>query len=101
MLIHGMAYGGEYPGATWPGHTPFQFIFTELWGPRHSAWDYMAEMMNYTARNQFVLQSGVAKKDLAFYMYKDPYVITPERNATDIRARGKSDPKLVHNEVIN
>jgi hypothetical protein len=88
MLIHGMQYGGEQPGSTWPGYTPFQFRFTELWSPRQPAWNYMAETMNYTARNQFILQSGVAKKDLAIYLYKDPYIISTVHDGADLRASG-------------
>ncbi|KAG5793102.1 hypothetical protein H9Q69_007840 [Fusarium xylarioides] len=33
-----------------------------------------------------VLQQGVAKKDLAFYLYKDPFGILDEYNGTDLRA---------------
>lgn len=89
MMIHGMTYTGEQVGSTWPGFTPFQYIYTELWSPKQPAWNYMSEMMNYTARNQFVLQQGVGKKDLAFYLYKDPYGISDEYNGTDLRASGK------------
>lgn len=89
MMIHGMTYTGEQLGSTWPGFTPFQYIYTELWSPKQPAWKYMGEMMNYTARNQFVLQQGVAKKDLAFYLYKDPFGISDEYNGTDLRASGK------------
>lgn len=88
MLIHGMPYGGEQPGSTWPGYTPFQFRFTELWGPRQPAWSYIAETMSYTARNQLILQSGVAKRDLVFYLYKDPYTITTIHDGTDLRESG-------------
>ncbi|KAI1031719.1 hypothetical protein LB504_000062 [Fusarium proliferatum] len=88
MMIHGMTYTGEQLGSTWPGFTPFQYIYTELWSPKQPAWKYMGEMMNYTARNQFVLQQGVAKKDLAFYLYKDPFGILDEYNGTDLRASG-------------
>ncbi|KAF5700321.1 hypothetical protein FGLOB1_10853 [Fusarium globosum] len=88
MMIHGMTYTGEQLGSTWPGFTPFQYIHTELWSPKQPTWKYMGEMMNYTARNQFVLQQGVAKKDLAFYLYKDPFGISDEYNGTDLRASG-------------
>ncbi|CVK84497.1 uncharacterized protein FPRN_01978 [Fusarium proliferatum] len=88
MMIHGMTYTGEQLGSTWPGFTPFQYIYTELWSPKQPAWKYMGEMMNYTARNQFVLQQGVAKKDLAFYLYKDPFGISDEYNGTEVRASG-------------
>ncbi|TLD16903.1 uncharacterized protein PgNI_02509 [Pyricularia grisea] len=90
MVIHGMPYGGEQPETTWPGYTPFQYVYSEIWGPKQPAWKYMPEMMNYTARNQHILQLGVAKRDLAFYMYKDPYLTTVSHNGTDLRANGFS-----------
>ncbi|KLU82943.1 hypothetical protein MAPG_02010 [Magnaporthiopsis poae ATCC 64411] len=88
MIIHGMPYGGEQPGATWPGFTPFQFVYSEMWGPKQPAWEHMGDAMNYTARNQLILRSGVAKRDLLFYLYKDPYSTADARNATDLRAKG-------------
>ncbi|TVY70495.1 hypothetical protein Focb16_v001974 [Fusarium oxysporum f. sp. cubense] len=88
MMIHGMTYTGEQVGSTWPGYTPFQYIYTELWSPKQPAWKYMSEMIDYTARNQFVLQQGVAKKDLVFYLYKDPYRMVDQYNGTDLRASG-------------
>ncbi|KAF4498685.1 hypothetical protein FAGAP_5163 [Fusarium agapanthi] len=86
MTIHGMTYTGEQLGSTWPGFTPFQYIYIELWGPMQPVWKYMGEIINYTARNQFVMQQGVAKKDLAFYLYIDPFGISDEYNGTDLRA---------------
>ncbi|PNP85070.1 hypothetical protein FNYG_01595 [Fusarium nygamai] len=88
MMIHGMTYTGEQLGATWPGFTPFQYIYTELWSHKQPAWKYMSDMIAYTARNQFVLQQGVAKKDLVFYLYKDPYGMMDQYNGTDLRASG-------------
>ncbi|RKL07377.1 hypothetical protein BFJ68_g9880 [Fusarium oxysporum] len=88
MMIHGMTYTGEQVGSTWPGYTPFQYIYTELWSPKQPAWKYMSDMIDYTARNQFVLQQGVAKKDLVFYLYKDPYRMVDQFNSTNLRASG-------------
>ncbi|EYB29127.1 hypothetical protein FG05_13859 [Fusarium graminearum] len=88
MMIHGMTYTGQQLGSTWPGFTPFQFIYTEMWSPKQPAWNYMSAMIDYTARNQFVLQKGVPKKDLVFYLYKDPYGMEDQYNGTDLRTRG-------------
>ncbi|KAF5546128.1 hypothetical protein FPHYL_10569 [Fusarium phyllophilum] len=88
MMIHGMTYTGEQLGSTWPGYTPFQYIYTELWSPKQPAWNYMSEVIAYTARNQFVLQQGVAKKDLVFYLYKDPYGMVDQYNGMDLRSSG-------------
>lgn len=37
LVIHGMAYGGPYPGTTWPGYTTFDYEFSDMWGPRQPA----------------------------------------------------------------
>ncbi|KAI9170771.1 hypothetical protein HJFPF1_00242 [Paramyrothecium foliicola] len=88
MIMHGMQYGGEQPNTTWPGYTPFAYRFADMWSPRQPAWNYMAESMNYTARSQLILQSGVAKKDLAFYLFKDPWRIGTVQQGTNLREMG-------------
>ncbi|KAL2208486.1 hypothetical protein CC79DRAFT_1381616 [Sarocladium strictum] len=88
MMIHGATYSGERNGSTWPGFTPFNYVYSELCSPKQPAWEYLSDSIDYTARNQRVLQSGTPKRDLAFYLYKDPYRQTPERNDTDLRADG-------------
>ncbi len=91
MLVHGMQYGGDLDDGgitTWPGFTPFQYRFSELWSPRQPAWEYMKEMMEYTARSQVVLQAGVAKRDVAFYLYKDPWTSAITFDGGDMRAEG-------------
>lgn len=90
MVIHGMRYGGETEGTTWPGYTTFQYTFTEMWGPHMPAWNHMNDIMDYTSRNQLILRAGVAKKDLVFYLYNDPYVVGSEHDGHELRAEGKS-----------
>lgn len=44
-----------------------------MWGPRQPAWKLISPFLDYVSRNQFVLQSGMPKVDLAFYAYGVPY----------------------------
>ncbi|KAH7020710.1 uncharacterized protein B0I36DRAFT_275040 [Microdochium trichocladiopsis] len=101
MVVHGMPYGGEEEGSTWPGYTTFQFIYTEMWSPKQPAWQYMNEQMEYTARTQLALQAGNPKTDVAFYLYQDPYRITVKRNGSDLRAAGLSYEYLSPANIIS
>jgi hypothetical protein len=73
MVIHGYAYGGEYVGTTWPGYTPFQYEFSEMWNARQPAWRHFDDLMSYSARNSMISQSGISKVDVVFYYYEIPY----------------------------
>ncbi|KAH7311213.1 hypothetical protein B0I35DRAFT_481206 [Stachybotrys elegans] len=86
MMIHGMTYGGEQPGSTWPG-SPRSSTFTTTSGVQSSLLGIMSDAIDYTARNQLILQTGVATRDLAFYLYKDPWQATDVYNGTEFRAR--------------
>lgn len=91
MMLHGMQYGGEY-NATWPGYTPFQYVYSELWSPRQPAWTHMNQTMAYTARNQVVLQAGTAKRDVALYLFKQPWTAGVFYDGADLRAEGRQIP---------
>lgn len=73
MVMHGAAYSGEYPETTWPGYTSFGYIYTEQWNSKQPAWRHLKDSIDYTARNQLVLQTGVPRTDVAFYLFKDPW----------------------------
>ncbi|KAL2797241.1 hypothetical protein BJX66DRAFT_323443 [Aspergillus keveii] len=71
MVLHGQAYSGAYPNTTWPGHTPFTYMFSDLFSPRLPTWEYgLRQTMDYIARGQAVLQSSVPKADVVIY-HKD------------------------------
>lgn len=72
-VFHGFPYSGSFANTTWPGVSVFAYRITEMWGPRQPLWGHMPSFMDYIARNQFVLQSGTPKVDLAFYKYGVPY----------------------------
>lgn len=87
MVIHGYAYGGEYVNTTWPGYTPFQYTYAEMWNFRQPAWQHLDDLMEYSARNSMVMRLGVPKVDIAFYYFEIPYkfgdVIYPGRDMNE------------------
>ncbi|KAJ8098505.1 hypothetical protein POJ06DRAFT_136574 [Lipomyces tetrasporus] len=67
-IFHGAPYSHTYPNTTWPGFTTFQYSFGAHHSRHQPAWDVgYAHAINYVARTQFVLQTGVPKVDLVFW----------------------------------
>ena len=89
LVIHGFPYTGSYPGTTWPGYTPFQYEFCEMWGPRQPAWPHMNDTLLYAARNSEVLKAGVPRLDIAFYVWKQPWSARPVYQGDKLTAAGK------------
>lgn len=68
FVIHGQVYTGNYYNTTWPGHVPFQYVFSEPFSNKQPAWDNgMAEVMDYLARTQHAMQAGLPRLDIAIY----------------------------------
>ncbi|KAL0565735.1 hypothetical protein V5O48_016289 [Marasmius crinis-equi] len=67
VMLHGYAYSGPYPKTTWPGIYTFPYLFSEMHGPRNPAWDHYAGYMAFLSRNQYILQTGIPKVDVALY----------------------------------
>ena len=89
-VFHGYPYSGYYPNTTWPGFAGFDFEYCEMHGPRQPAWDFYGEFLNYTARNQWVLQTGIPKVDVAFYLKAVSYYFGASYSPTDLQAAGMS-----------
>ncbi|KAF6838245.1 hypothetical protein CPLU01_02606 [Colletotrichum plurivorum] len=87
-VFHGFPYSGSFANTTWPGVTIFAYRFTEMWGPRQPLWDHMPSFMDYVGRNQFILQSGTPKVDLAFYKYGVPYRKSDGYDNDNLNLRG-------------
>jgi len=73
-VLHGFSYA-DAPGATWPGFAAFtpyngRIGYAESWGPRQPTWRHVDDMAGYFGRTQLVMQSGVAKVDVAFLRQK-------------------------------
>ncbi|KAM5353225.1 hypothetical protein ACJ41O_003189 [Fusarium nematophilum] len=66
LILHGQTYSGAWYGTTWPGYTPFQYLFSELYSPKQPAWGHgMADVINYFARLQFIQRQGTPRTDVA------------------------------------
>lgn len=68
MVLHGLTFGGDYGGTTWPGYSPFNYFVSELHSRRQPSWkNGMDEGMEYLARTQYLQQAGVSHIDVALY----------------------------------
>jgi hypothetical protein len=89
LVLHGFPYGGPYPSTTWPGYTPFQYEFCEMWGPRQPAWKHLNDTLLYAARNSEVLKTGVPRVDIAFYAWKHPWSSRTVYRGENLTAAGE------------
>ncbi|KAK4186481.1 hypothetical protein QBC35DRAFT_553987 [Podospora australis] len=88
LSIHGFPYNGAYTGTTWPGYTPFNCEFGEMWGPRQASWRHMNDTLLYAARNTEALKTGVPRVDLAFYAWKQPWTTRAVYSKPDLNVAG-------------
>ena len=72
MQPHGMPYSGEY-FSTWPGFSTAGFVSSEVWNPRVPDWEYLNDAVAYANRNQYILQTGVPKRDVVLFLYNEPW----------------------------
>lgn len=73
FIFHGLPFSGTYPGCTWPGFTTFAHQFSEMHGPHQPGWNYYSDFMNWTARMQWIAQSGTPKFDIAFWLKNETW----------------------------
>ncbi|ETS81939.1 hypothetical protein PFICI_06941 [Pestalotiopsis fici W106-1] len=73
FVFHGFPYSGYYGNTTWPGFTTFNYQYSDMHGPYQPGWQYYREYMDFVGRNNFVLQSGRPKIDIAFWQKKTTY----------------------------
>jgi hypothetical protein len=67
FVLHGQSYTGRYFETTWPGYTPFSYLFAENYSPKQPSWSCgLPEALNYIARVQYVQQKGIPRTDLVF-----------------------------------
>ncbi|KAJ5110316.1 hypothetical protein N7532_002961 [Penicillium argentinense] len=68
VVIHGQSYTGDYYGTTWPGYTAFAYLYSELYSDKQPSWSHgFGDVLNYTARVQYLQQSGVPRTDVVIY----------------------------------
>lgn len=90
FVLHGYPFSGDYGNTTWPGFVTFNFLFSEMHGPRQPAWGFYGEWLNWTARTQFIAQTGIPKVDLVFWSKLGSYSsISTQYAPTDLVDAGK------------
>ena len=67
FIIHGYPYSGNYGGTTWPGFMTFDCTVSEMHSRHQPGFDFYSDYMDWTARTQWVAQTGIPKIDLAFW----------------------------------
>ncbi len=73
IVSHGYPYTGlrsADPGVEWPGLTTFEWLYSEMWGPRQPSWKYAKDFGDWIARTQTVLQTGIPRVDIGIYRHK-------------------------------
>lgn len=100
-VLHGQAYSGSYYETTWPGHVPFNYLFSEPWSPREPVWEYgFEETLNYLARVQYVQQSGVPKVDVAIYNKESATTIRTVYSSSDLIDRGEHRQSFIPERLL-
>jgi hypothetical protein len=90
MVYHIYPWSGQYPNTTYPGYTVFTYLFSAMHGPRQPAWVFYGDFMNWTARTQYIAQSGVPKVDLAIWLKDTSFATLSNKYLpSDLEAAGK------------
>ncbi|KAL3495077.1 hypothetical protein BJX62DRAFT_246400 [Aspergillus germanicus] len=89
FVLHGFPHSGPYPNTTWPSINTFVYFVSDMHGPHQPGWDYYRPAMDYIARVSAVAQTGVTKKDIAFYSKYTTYPqVAPEYASEDLNQAG-------------
>lgn len=89
FVLHGYPFSGDYGNTTWPGFVSFNYVFSEMHGPRQPSWAFADEWLGWAGRVQYVAQSGVPKADLAFWSKLTSYEdIATQYEPTDLLEAG-------------
>ncbi|KAJ9499406.1 hypothetical protein H2202_004989 [Exophiala xenobiotica] len=73
FVFHGFPYSGDYGNTTWPVFTTFNYQYSNMHGPSDPGWDFYRDQIEFVARNNFVVQTGVPKLDIAFWQKMTTY----------------------------
>ncbi|KAL3461690.1 hypothetical protein BJX64DRAFT_300077 [Aspergillus heterothallicus] len=89
FVLHGLPHSGPYPNTTWPSINTFVYFVSDMHGPHQPGWDYYRPAMDYIARVSAIAQTGVTKKDIAFYSKYTTYPqVAPEYTSQDLNQAG-------------
>ncbi|KAI6796311.1 hypothetical protein KC332_g16491 [Hortaea werneckii] len=67
FVFHGFPYSGDYGNTTWPVFTTFNYQYSDMHGAHRPDWFQYRGAMDYVARNNWVMQAGVPRMDVAFW----------------------------------
>ena len=93
-VLHGANFAGNYSGTTWPGHTPFRYLVSEMNSRHQPSWHTggFLEAMDYLARTQYTQQAGTDRVDIAILNHVS--ATNPNLpllySSNDLQAAGKS-----------
>lgn len=99
FVLHGFPYSGNYGNTTWPGFTAFAYIFSEQHGPRQPAFPYYRDMLDWASRSQFIMQTGVPKMDMVFWLKNKEEKPATVYSPTDLQAAGETT-RLLGNRIL-
>lgn len=92
FVLHGQTYTGNYYGTTWPGTTPFWYLFSDLYSNKQPVWDHgFSEALSYIGRLQYTQQKGQPKVDVVLYSKNSATspIFTTVYNQTDLIDEGE------------
>ncbi|KAL5338354.1 hypothetical protein BJX70DRAFT_398686 [Aspergillus crustosus] len=91
FVLHGQSYSGPYPNTTWPGHTPFSYLFSDAFSPNLPIWRHgLKDVLDYISRGQHVLQNSVSKSDVVFYHKESATTLESIYQGDDLLTQGYS-----------
>jgi hypothetical protein len=97
-FLHGVAT--QEPGAAWPTQTRFeQHIVSDSWNDTHfPEWANWPSLTDYWARGTVVLETGVARTDIA--IYRDGFLTTAARGVRDASLDATAPARLADTESL-
>ncbi|KAH8879860.1 hypothetical protein GQ53DRAFT_853096 [Thozetella sp. PMI_491] len=88
VVIHGSAYSGNYPNTTWPGMVTFGYQFSDSHNRHQPAWEDYRSSVDYMARQQWVAQTGIPRRDVVFWEKRYWFPGNTSYGETDLLQRG-------------
>ncbi|RMY64163.1 hypothetical protein D0863_10015 [Hortaea werneckii] len=77
VILHLYPWAQDYHNTTWPGYTDFVYMYSSSFGPRQPSWEFADDWIDWVGRMTYIMQSGVPKVDLAFWLEKDSFESQP------------------------
>jgi hypothetical protein len=96
-FVHGVAT--QEPGTAWPTQTRFSNIVSDSWNDEHfPEWANWLPLTEYWARGTVVLETGVARTDIA--IYRDGFLTTAARGVLDAAEDATAPRQLADTESL-